>query len=461
MNSMSKVILVALTLLAPILPTFADQTPEPTWEQMLKKMRDEGRVQSFEQYLQKSVVSRSETDRFLQGSGWAVFDTELGYVLGNSLLPWGIDHSSAIETVQPNGARTSILYANRKVRINTYGDSFTESEQVNDGETWQEYLAGHLGEPVRNFGVGGYGVYQAYRRMIREEKTDHGAEYLILTICCDDSTRSLYRARWGAIYPCFRSEAERLHLFHANFWSNVEMDLSTGHLVEKEQLLPTKESLYHMTESQWMAQHLKDDLALQLTAYSAGLIRELNRKQITELATRLNFPFEWNQQSQTETVDGPYGRMTPLQAQAAALLNRYSQRATIFILGKARAFARENGKKLMIVLNSNADIEEMKQRGTREDQEVVDYLVKEKIPYVDMNAVFLEGFKQSNLSKADYMKPYLVNGAGHFNPMGNHFIAYSIKDRLVELLDPKPIPYQQPDAQTINFKGYLHGGVYH
>ncbi len=41
---------------------------------------------------------------------------------------------------------------NRKARINTYGDSFTECEQVGDGQTWQEYLAGHLGEPVRNFG---------------------------------------------------------------------------------------------------------------------------------------------------------------------------------------------------------------------------------------------------------------------------------------------------------------------
>ena len=27
-----------------------------------------------------------------------------------------------------------------------------------DGKTWQEYLAAHLGEPLRNFGVGGFGV---------------------------------------------------------------------------------------------------------------------------------------------------------------------------------------------------------------------------------------------------------------------------------------------------------------
>ena len=34
--------------------------------------------------------------------------------------------------------------------------------------------------------MGGYGVYQGYRRMIREERTDHGAEYLIFYIWGDD-----------------------------------------------------------------------------------------------------------------------------------------------------------------------------------------------------------------------------------------------------------------------------------
>jgi len=54
-----------------------------------------------------------------------------------------------------------------------------------------------------------------------------------------------------------------------------------------------------------------------------------------------------------------------------------------------------------------------------------------------------------------------VLGIGHYSPQGNHFFAYSIKDKVVEWLDPKPIPYQQPDAQIINFKGYLQGGSYH
>jgi len=57
------------------------------------------------------------------------------------------------------------------------------------------------------------------------------------------------------------------------------------------------------------------------------------------------------------------------------------------------------------------------------------------------------------------MNTYLVNEA-HLNPMGNHLIAYAMKDKVVEWLDPKPVPYEQPAAQSVNFKGYLRGGIY-
>jgi hypothetical protein len=104
---------------------------------------------------------------------------------------------------------------------------------------------------------------------------------------------------------------------------------------------------------------------------------------------------------------------------------------------------------------------EVQQRGTRDDQELIDYLVQERIPYVDINAILFQDYKHSNLSETEYLKPYFVNGAGHLNPMGNHFVAYSIKDKVVELLEPKPLPYQEPGERRINFEGYLRGGVYH
>ena len=83
-----------------------------------------------------------------------------------------IEDSYTLAHYEPTGERRMLNYADQPCRINTYGNSFTQCQQVSDGETWQEYLAAHMGEPIRNFGIGGYGVYQAYRRMLREEKTE-------------------------------------------------------------------------------------------------------------------------------------------------------------------------------------------------------------------------------------------------------------------------------------------------
>ena len=184
---------------------------------------------TFEQFLEASAVPKEVIERFLRGPSWARFDPELGYVPGNYLPADGMDKSRSISTVQSNGARTSFLYADKKSRINTYGNSFTHGDQVNDGETWQEYLAGHLGEPVLNFGVGGYGVYQAYRRMIREERTNHGADNLILYIWGDDHIRSLLRCRHAIIYKRWSDRGGAM--FHANFWAHLEMNLETGRFV--------------------------------------------------------------------------------------------------------------------------------------------------------------------------------------------------------------------------------------
>ena len=95
---------------------------------------------------------------------------------------------------------------------------------------------------------------------------------------------------------------------------------------------------------------------------------------------------------------------------------------------------------------------EMRQSGKRFDQPVVDYLIREKIEYFDMNEVQLRDFQKSKLPYEDYMKQYFI---GHYSPRGNHFFAYAIKDHVVQWLDPKPITYQKLDPASVDFKGYL------
>jgi hypothetical protein len=427
----------------------------PKAERRLTDVRDREPV-TWDQYLRDSTVPHEMIDDFLHGPSWAQFDPELGYTLQNSLVPWGIDKSKTIETFQTNGARSQFLYFGRKPRINSYGDSFTESEQVSDGETWQEYLAGHLGEPIGNFGVGGYGVYQAYRRMLREETTDHGADYVILYVWGDDQTRSLMRARWAAIYPWFKEGALKSHLFHANFWAHIEMDLTTGRFAEKESPLQTRESLYNMCDAEWMLANLHDDLAVQLIAYAGmpafglpGVILDLDHKNVSRLADTLGFRFDGS---------------TDRRQQAADLLHLYGQQATNFVLDKALSFARDSHKKLLVVLNYTAwlgaeyrDEAPVPTRAYRKDQLVLDHILQRDIDYFDMNEIHRLEHEKTNDTYHAYMSQYMVNGRGHYNPRGNHLFAYSIKDKIIEMLDPKPLPYQDGEAGTVDFRGYLPG----
>ncbi len=149
------------------------------------------------EFLEEAALTREAVDRFLdlEAHNWAKFDAELGYILHDSTVKDGLDGSYSIYRYYASGERRMLNYVEQPCRINTYGDSFTQCHQVSDGETWQEYLAAHLGEPIRNFGVGGYGVYQAYRRMLREEKTASSGEYIIHKIWVDDHFRSIFKWR--------------------------------------------------------------------------------------------------------------------------------------------------------------------------------------------------------------------------------------------------------------------------
>jgi hypothetical protein len=270
--------------------------------------------------------------------------------------------------------------------------------------------------------------------------TDHGARYLIFYIWGDDHIRSLLRCRHALIYPWWDERGGRM--FHNNFWPNLEMDLQTGRFVEKENLLPTSESLYRMCDPGWMVEHLKDDLALQLYAFKLGYIRELDRPAIDKLSARLDYPMN-------------RGDAASLRTQAGGLLDRYSLQATWLVLEKARRFADEQGKKLLVVLfDPSRAMDQMRRGERRYDQEIVDYLAAQGYNVFDMNDVHLKDYRQSNLHYGEYLKQFFI---GHYNPRGNHFFAYAIKGKVVEWLDPKPITYRHADANSVDFRGYLPG----
>jgi len=142
-----------------------------------------------------------------------------------------------------------------------------------------------------------------------------------------------------------------------------------------------------------------------------------------------------------------------LHENVSKLLDEYGFAATKYILNKTNEFADKKGKKLMVVLfDPYKVLRSLLEDGSRYDTEIVDYLQQNKFNYFDMNLIHLEDYKAFNLSVDDYYKRYFI---GHYNPAGNHFFAYSIKQKVVDWLDPKPITYKNTDQKMIGFKGYL------
>jgi hypothetical protein len=395
---------------------------------------------SYAEYLRKSAVPKEELDIFLHQNSWAQFDPEVGYIMGNYMPHDGMDNSSTISTVRKDGRRTNHIYSNKPCRINTYGNSFTQCHQVSDAETWQEYLAGHLGEPVQNFGMGGFGVYQAYRRLIRREIEDKDSKYVILYVWGDDYVRSVFRCRYVTYYPYWNDYGG--FMFHGNFWSNVEMDLDTGQLVEKENRLNKKEDVYKMSDPDFMYENLKDDLMVQLHLLEDNTVNtDVYINGLNKLAEILDSP----------AVD--FSDIDRMKQSAWNLKNRYSFEATKYILEKTKKFCTMHDKNLMLIhFDPYGVFRPMTHGEARYDQEVIDFIKKQGFRYFDMNEVHVEDFKKFNLSLDEYMQRYFI---GHYNPSGNHFFAYALKDNLVEWLAPKPITYQQGDEQLIRFKGYL------
>lgn len=415
-------------------------TSSSMFSNMLKKSTRQDEPKSFKEYLLNSAVPKKELDVFLNKDSWAQFDSEVGYIMGNYMPHDGMDNSSTISTVMPDGRRTNSIYSNNPCRINTYGNSFTQCHQVSDAETWQEYLAGHLGEPVQNFGMGGFGVYQAYKRLLRREKQDQNSKYVILYMWGDDYVRSGFRCRYTTYYTRWNDYGG--YMFHGNFWSNIEMNLETGELVELKSRIDSKEDVYKMSDPEFMYENLKDDLMLQLHLLSSNMVNtDVDVEGLNKLADIINVP----------RID--FSSIDKMMRTSEKLKYKYSFLLTKYILKKTKNFCQENGKSLLLVHFDPYRVFMNMARGeSRFDQEIIDFIKENGFNFFDMNEIHLEDFKKFNLTLEEYMNRYFI---GHYNPSGNHFFAYSIKNTIVDWLDPKPISYQNENEKLIRFKGYL------
>jgi hypothetical protein len=114
--------------------------------------------------------------------------------------------------------------------------------------------------------------------------------------------------------------------------------------------------------------------------------------------------------------------------------------ATQNVVTWAEEFAGEAGKKLMIMLSfGRGNVAKHLSGEPPFDQSFVDWLKGKPYPVVDMREAFAADYQSSKADVDQYLAPFYN---GHHTPRGNFFTAWAIKDRVVQWLDPKPLPYR-------------------
>jgi hypothetical protein len=353
-------------------------------------------------FLRPLLLTREDVDLWLkrQDFPFCKYDPQLGYLHIDRDFQEGLDGAVCRYRYDKSDARRMFAYAGDPCRINTYGDSFTSCEQVSDGETWQEVLAAHLGEPVRNYGIGGYSVYQAYLRMLREEERAP-ARCIIFNIFDDDHARNLHG--WQRFKFGVNRKSPNPTVPH------VAVDLDRGTIAERPNPCPTAQGVYDLCDLKKVYSLFRDDFYLHnrllWAARKAG------------------------------------GESVPATDYDDQRLIRHGIFATTRILDRVNEFARKNGKAVLYVLSYGAyTIRQFIEKGLRFDQALVDYLKAARLPFVDLMQAHAADAARFKGTPEEALSRYFI---GHYNPLGNHFCAFAMKDPLVRLLDPSPPAYRR------------------
>ena len=353
------------------------------------------------EYLRTVLLADDNVRDWLRGKRYpfARYDAGLGYVHVNRDFKEGVGGTICRYRYGRLGARQMLAYAQQACRINTYGDSFTSCEQVSDGETWQEVLARHLCEPVRNYGTGGYSVYQAYLRMLREEERAP-ADTIIFNIFDDDHYRNILgwqRFKFGVneisinpTVPYMQVDPEnRSVVYHGNVCSR-------------------KADVYKLTDLAWVTGVFKHDAYLE---------NRLNRIR-----------------------DAKAGRPVPPTDYDDEILNHKGLFSTNKVIDLVNDYAKAKGKKVLFVLSYGGYVvKQFVDQGRRFDQPMVDHLKQRGLVFVDLLKAHAMDRNDFDVSTDDYLKRYYV---GHYNPMGNHFCAFAILAKLVQMLSPAPASHR-------------------
>jgi hypothetical protein len=130
--------------------------------QLIKKIKFSKWIltsENFNYLFNKKKFQKFKNNNYSENLGWDKKKNLKNYEIRNN--------EKIFYSINKNGFRES-NYTKYKNRISTFGDSYTFCRQSKNNETWQEIISKDKKEFVSNYGVGNYGLDQAF---IKYQKT--------------------------------------------------------------------------------------------------------------------------------------------------------------------------------------------------------------------------------------------------------------------------------------------------
>ncbi len=115
-------------------------------------------------------------NNFLKNS----YDNFLGWDRKSLTKGFEISDTKTFFKINKIGSRKSTKYS--KSTIAVFGDSFAFCRYVNDNETWQYHLSNKIKNNILNFGVGNYGLDQAFLKYLKKKKKISSHEIIFCVV---------------------------------------------------------------------------------------------------------------------------------------------------------------------------------------------------------------------------------------------------------------------------------------
>lgn len=108
------------------------------------------------------------------------YDDFLGWDRKSLTKGFEISDTKTFFEIDKVGSRKTTKHS--KSTIAVYGDSFAFCRYVNDNETWQYHLSNKIKNKILNFGVGNFGLDQAFLKYIKKEKKISSQEIIFCVV---------------------------------------------------------------------------------------------------------------------------------------------------------------------------------------------------------------------------------------------------------------------------------------